>query len=317
MAKDPLSRRTECDVRLDLERPFARSDGLRAGLTERLLDGQAFHQVFPGVRVRADTPLDDLTLARAVLVLCPEAIVSHHTAARLWGGVVPHNPDVHVTVGARGARPRHQGVHAHHTKYLPTSRQLHGLPLTSPERTFVDLAGQLGLVGSVTLADAMVASGSTSPDRLIMMANSWSGAGVRMARRAAALARPRVESPRESMLRILLVCAGLPEPKINVPVRSACGRRRYRLDLAYPEARVVVEYDGRQHAESSAQWQHDIARREDLDVLGWRLIVVRNDDITRRPAVTVERVRSALVDRGAPTGRRVPESTWGRLFPSR
>ncbi len=102
----------------------------------------------------------------------------------------------------------------------------------------------------------------------------------------------------ESRLR-LLVLAGLPEPAVNFTVRDEEGAVLMRFDLSYPRLKVIIEYDGRQHARDDAQWGRDIHRREELDRLGWRLIIVRAEDIYGRPDQTLSRVQAALRARGA------------------
>jgi hypothetical protein len=74
-----------------------------------------------------------------------------------------------------------------------------------------------------------------------------------------------VDSPQETRIRLLLVLAGLPEPCVNLIIRGRDGGWRRRYDLAYEELQLIVEYDGRQHAEDTRQWLTDIFRREELD----------------------------------------------------
>lgn len=136
-----------------------------------------------------------------------------------------------------------------------------------------------------------------------------------MARRAAGFVRDRVESPTESRLRMLLVLAGLPEPEVQHVVAGEDGRPRYRLDLAYPAARVGVEYDGRQHAEDATQWRHDLRRREALDDAGWKLLVVTAQDLYRRPDEVLRRVGVALAARGAVAASTRPDAGWRAHFP--
>jgi hypothetical protein len=119
-----------------------------------------------------------------------------------------------------------------------------GLPISTPEQTFLDLAaGGIGLVDLLVVADGMIKAGHTSEQRLIDAAAQWSGRGCRAARRAASLARKGVDSPQETRLRLLLVLAGLPEPRVNLIIRGRDGSWRRRYDLAYEHLRLIIEYD--------------------------------------------------------------------------
>ena len=131
------------------------------------------------------------------------------------------------------------------------------------------------------------------------------------------LVRHGVDSPQETRLRMLLVLAGLPEPTVNVIIRKPDGSWRMRFDLSYPGLKLIIEYDGRQHSESSAQWRRDLARREELDRLGWRLIVVTSHDLHDTPELVLNRVRDALIDRGAAGIRRRFKTEWMRYFDPR
>ncbi|MFC8501918.1 DUF559 domain-containing protein [Pedococcus sp. NPDC057267] len=119
----------------------------------------------------------------------------------------------------------------------------------------------------------------------------------------------------ESRLRMLLVLAGLPEPVVNHIEYDDWGRWVRRYDLSYPELKLAVEYDGRQHAESQRQWERDVERREDLDVEGWRVVVVLAKGVHREPERTLDRVVAALVAQGRPA--RVTSDEWRLHFPVR
>jgi hypothetical protein len=109
-----------------------------------------------------------------------------------------------------------------------------------------------------------------------------------------------MDSPQESRLRLLLVLAGLPEPTVNLIIRGRDGSWRRRYDLAYQHVRLIIEYDGRQHVEDSRQWLTDIFRREELDQMRWRLVIVTSEGIYRDPLRTLGRVRDALLECGQP-----------------
>lgn len=117
----------------------------------------------------------------------------------------------------------------------------------------------------------------------------------------------------ESRLRMLLVLAGLPEPKVDVRDVNEDGTWRRRYDLCYPEFKLIIEYDGRQHAEDVEQWNVDLERREELDEEEFRILVVTARGIFVEPARTIERVRRALIARGC-TQRLVIDDAWREHF---
>ena len=291
-------------------------DGLRRlpeGVTEWDLRSRRFRRLFTGIYVRSSTPVTPWVLAEAAVLLAgPRAVASHHTAARLWGGVVPDDGHTHIV--SPGRRHQVRGLKAHRTKPQQRTTRLRGIRLTTPEQTFLDLAADLGLVDLVVLGDSLVKAGRTTPRELAQSASTYSGRNRAVAARAARLVRAGVDSPMESRLRMLMVLAGLPEPVVNHVVRLPGGNVRFRFDLSYPEHRLVIEYDGRQHAESDAQWDRDIDRREWMDGNGWRIVVVRSRDIYGRPALTLSRIISAMRDRGVRVPRLSEE--WRQHFPS-
>ena len=71
----------------------------------------------------------------------------------------------------------------------------------------------------------------------------------------------------ETLLRLLIVLSGLPEPDTNVSIRDSRGEPLVRLDLAYPSARVAVEYDGDHHL-TRHQRVRDLDRRFWLEQQG-------------------------------------------------
>ena len=129
--------------------------------------------------------------------------------------------------------------------------------------------------------------------------------------------RTGVDSPMESRLRMLLVLAGLPEPEVNVILRSPEGDWFMRFDLCLRQLKLIIEYDGRQHADSPAQWKRDSRRREVLDQMGWRLIVIHAEGIYDNPKETLDRICEVMRDLGAKNLRRRYNSEWTRHFPSR
>lgn len=76
---------------------------------------------------------------------------------------------------------------------------------------------------------------------------------------------------------MMIVLAGLPEPQVNFIVRGPDGEWVVRFDLCYPQLKLIIEYDGKQHRRDQAQWSRDLLRREWLERNGWRIIVINSD----------------------------------------
>jgi very-short-patch-repair endonuclease len=85
-----------------------------------------------------------------------------------------------------------------------------------------------------------------------------------------------------------------------------------RFDLSYPSLKLIIEYDGRQHSEDTEQWLHDLKRREALDRMGWRAIVITRHDYYDEPEEVLRRVRDALIERGLVGVRRRFKPEWAR-----
>ncbi|HTF40715.1 MAG TPA: DUF559 domain-containing protein [Propionibacteriaceae bacterium] len=261
-------------------------------------------------------PITTELRAKAALGISPSgSYVSHFTAAQLWGAAVPNVSDVHVTVPGDAGGTVRRGVKAHAAADGTATTRIRALPITTPEQTFLDLAAAgIDLVALVVLGDSLVRACKTSARELVDAANRWRGRGAKQARRAARYVRDGVDSVMESRLRMLLVLAGLPAAQVNFIVRHPDGSWRMRFDLCYPALKLIIEYDGRQHAMNTAQWQRDLKRREELDALGWRLIVVTAEDLYDAPEQVLVRVRAALIERGATGIRRQFKTEWLRYF---
>lgn len=156
----------------------------------------------------------------------------------------------------------------------------------------------------VAAADALLARGLTTGDlrdEVELMGDRQGLLG-----RAIAAARFGSESARETHLRLALVRAGLPEPELNLSLYDSRGRFVARLDQAYPQYRVGVEYDGRQHAFDEKQFERDAERWESVRREGWLLVRVLRRHMANDGAAAVSMVREALRESGwiDPGGRR-------------
>ena len=94
---------------------------------------------------------------------------------------------------------------------------------------------------------------------------------------------------------MLLIELGFPLPEVNFSLLSPSGRELYRLDLAWPELRIVVEYDG--HATHAGREEDDAAREDDLRRRGWIVVRARAADLADPTRLTTE-LRAAFAERG-------------------
>jgi hypothetical protein len=219
----------------DPRQPFSRAEARAAGLTTEMLLSKRFHKIFWDSYVAREVPVTPLLRSKAAIRLVPDgSYLSHHTAAELWGAALPADGATHITLPSANGRLVRQGIRSHYRQNPAGTTLRKGLPISTPEQTFLDL-GAVGvkLVDLVVVADGLIRARHTSPERLIEAAAQWSGKGCRVAWRAAVLAREGVDSPQETRLRLLLVLAGLPEPRVNLIIRGRDGSWRRRCDLAY------------------------------------------------------------------------------------
>ena len=298
--------------------PFTRAEARVAGISAKALRSGRYQRLFHDLYLSAEIAATPAVRAKAVLKVCPPGTqVSHFSAAELWGAIVPSQPLTHVSCPQPGVRSQRGGVGSHRLNRDAHTVRFRGIRMSGPEQTFIDLACVLPLVDLVVLGDSLVKAKRTTVDRLAVAVDAWAGSGSRPARRAAGFVRLGVDSPMETRLRMLMVLAGLPEPVVNHIQYDANGGWAKRFDLSYPDLRLLIEYDGRHHAEDEQQWNRDIDRREELDGDAWRLIVIQSKGIYVEPQRTLARIADAMRVRGA---RNVParfRDEWRTHFPGR
>jgi hypothetical protein len=119
--------------------------------------------------------------------------------------------------------------------------------------------------------------------------------GTRQALFLLNLATGQAESPPESWTMLDLVDAGLPAPVAQFRIYDLAGNEIYRLDFAWPELRIAVEYDGYEAHENRVD--RDAARDEDLRRRGWTVIRANATDL-KDPKRLIAAVNAAFILRG-------------------
>ena len=293
--------------------PVLRKEAAALGISDRALRSR-YRTVFPGVVVCDVVPDTIVVRSRAALLLGPEGgVVSHFTAARLWGGRVPDNEWTHVSF-MRDVRFRVRGIKPHRYRHRLDVVKWHGMSVTSPTHTFCDMARFLGLVDLVALGDSLVRKGRCSPEDLVARATVWEGQFRSEIVAAAELVRPRVDSSPETALRLLMVLGGLPEPDIDITIRDEHGSVRFRMELGYEEQRLVIEYDSLRWHGADDQQAHDAARRDHLTATeGWRFVLVTGDQLFNGTEALLVRLHDEVRAAGVPTPPRLSEG-WRQHF---
>lgn len=262
---------------------------------------------FAGVRVsEQNAPQGLASLALAYLPkMRPTEFFSHATAAVLHGMWLPlaleESAVLDVSVRKPARAPRDRGVHGHHLIDRPGLVEVKdGLRVAGPVETWCQLATQLRIPELVAAGDSLLTPErrdiAVMHDRLLAAASDPSRPMHIRLTRAVALIRPRVRSPRETALRLILVLGGLPEPEINVPIFDEQGRFVAESDIVYREQRVLFEYEGDYHRLDKRKFRKDITRYDRLQDLGWRTVRVTEDDL-RAPTLLLERARRAFFRR--------------------
>jgi very-short-patch-repair endonuclease len=167
-------------------------------------------------------------------------------------------------------------------------------------RTAFDLARRSRLLDGVIAVDRLANVHRFRPEQILDLAAAYRGArGVRRVREVVEHADARSGSPMETRLRMLIVTAGLPRPQVQWPVQDELNRTAVWLDLAYPDDRIGIEYDGAGHTEPDAVLR-DIGRHTALLDQDWRVYRYTKLDVLRRPERIVTQLRRALDRRDRP-----------------
>lgn len=239
-----------------------------------------------GIRARDSLPVDHELLTRSLIGAADRlAVACDLTAAHLWSAVVPSGFGLDVDAQRcavatvrDGNRLQSSAVRGRRLE-LPSDHltTLNGIPITTPARTWFDCSALVTMANLVAMGDALLRDGLSTREELQRVVAWGRGRrGVRLARWALPVLDPGSESPGESWVRAILVHSGLPAPECNMTVRIF--GYEFRLDIAWRQERVAVEYDGAEW-HGPEQRARDEWRRELLRRAGWTVIVIRKEDL--------------------------------------
>jgi hypothetical protein len=290
----------------------------KAGITRTRTAARDLLTVSRGVRVPTDSAATGAAALRAYTDLDDEATLSFGSAAHLWNAPLPgwleEDWRIHLARRRGHSTPRRVNVVGHQLALLPDEVvELDGVRLTSPARTWLDLASVLSTDELVIAGDFLVCEhGPEFPhprdalcsiEELRSMVERHPGSrGIRKARAAVELIRVGADSPPETRLRLVLIRAGLPEPVLNHVVwdEDPWGGTGWPVlwpDAAYPQWRVSLQYEGAHH-NGEDQYLRDIRRADTTVRSGWHEVRISRLDLTGVNPAAVSKVRNALESRG-------------------
>jgi hypothetical protein len=241
----------------------------------------------------------------AYLQAGPDAVVSHESALRLRGvdGVAFR---VAVTVPP-GRRAAHEGIRVHRFGDLVAEHWdlLDGLPVTSLERTVVDMASELGrrrldwLLDRLTITERRTTVGAVA--RVLRQVERRGRRRIAVLGALLDARRPAEPSPRsrvERRIDELLAGSGLPSPAKEYPLPGWPPGSGF-VDRAWPEARLILEVDGRSWHAREASMARDRARDRAAAAEGWQTIRVLDAEVADIPDAVLRDVVRVHVSRTA------------------
>lgn len=285
--------------------------GVSRRVTDRRIESGRWEGVLPRVYRASVVPASGRQAALAAcLWSAPDGLISHQTAAVLWGLEGIETTAVHLTVPSEcSLRSSRVVVHRTH-ELLAADRARQGpITLTSPLRTLIDVAATLDRAALEVATEDALRRRLCTAGQLRWRAGELLGQGRSGSTMLRTLLSQRTLGRTGSRWELrtarILTAAGLPEPVRQHEVGDD-GVFVARVDLAYPDARVVLEYDSDEWHHGVARRHRDAERRNALRAAGWTVIEV-TPALLRRPDVLVRVVLAAL---GAQPGGRARRNSW-------
>ncbi|MGK0715866.1 hypothetical protein ACR5KS_07340 [Leucobacter sp. W1153] len=289
--------RLRCD---DLEHPFIGVYRRRNSIERARIEGLP-----PG---RAWVARQRLRAQEFALIMPAGSFFTGRTAAAIWDLPIPPggSDDIEVGVFAPARAIRRSAVRGSQIRrHLVQTTLRTGLPTLTPASTWVVLAQRLALPDRVALGDAVLKHtripGTDRYDDLplgtlqeLAQLAAPARPGVTLLRHALPFLVTASASPPESHLRFLLHEWGFPDPSLDVDVRGLDGRLLGCSELAYPEFRLALEYEGDHHRVLVEQWNRDIQKYHDYSANGWSVVRVTATLQYQQPLVLRGRIRDAL-----------------------
>jgi very-short-patch-repair endonuclease len=276
-------------AQLTSELGYSRSAVVRAAAAGRL------HRLYRGVYAVGHTNLSLRGRCLAAVLSCgPQALLSHHSAAWLWG-LASWSP-IPLSVTVPGSRAARSSIRLRRARGLVDEDrdEIDRIPVTAVPRTALDLAAALRnrqLLRLLERAEELCLFDLPRFDDLLARSRGHPGAGRLRGALASYRSPPFSRSELERRFRELVLVAGLPRP------RTGFVEAGYELDVYWPEERFAVELDTYETHGSQQAFERDRERQEDLKLHGVEMVRITGRRLDREPKQVVERVARLLEQR--------------------
>ena len=269
--------------------PFIGSEAIKSGRLTPYRLRSRFISIYPDVYVAQDAEITGRSRAQAAWLWSRrEGVVAGQSAAALHGAKwVDAGRPAELLWGNR--RPP-RGIRSWSGRFADDETEvIRGVRVTTPARTALDIACRYPLGRAVAAIDALARATDLKMADVTLLAERYGGRrGIRNAHTAIDLVDPGAESPRETWLRLLLIRAGFPRPRTQIPVYDEYGVLIAVIDMGWEDIKVGADYEGEHHRASRRQMNKDIRRAEGVVNQGWIDVRVTvedcEQDIIRRVA---------------------------------
>lgn len=248
--------------------------------------------VWTGIYSQDDA--DQLTRLRGLDLRAGESVaICLGTAAAAYGFDTERGRDLHVLTPAGHQLRSSDGLVVHRRDGAPLT-VVAGRPATEPAWTAVEVARGLRRPRALATLDAALRSGTCDQRQLRAAAYRQAGRrGIVHVRELIPHAAPEAESPMESEARLAMLDGGLPPPTLQYEIIDRTGQT-WRVDFAWPERLVAVEYDGFIWHSDPDALRRDRQKRAALTEVGWRTMSIVADDVRRRAPDMIRRIDTEL-----------------------
>ena len=263
----------------------------RRGMQRELKNGEMV-RIWPGI-YSLGAPSTAIRLKGLDLRCGEHVAVCLGTAAAIFGFDTEDSPDLHVLNPVGHLLRAGPGLVVHRRDGAPLT-SFRGRRLTTAPWTAIEVARSLRRPRALATLDAALRSCACDRNDLVAASKAQAGRrGIVMVRELIPLARSEAESAMESEARLVMLDGGLEEPVLQHQIIDRDGRV-WRVDFAWPDRLVAVEYDGFEWHSSSATLRRDRQKRAALEELGWRVMSIVSDDVRRQPLAMVRRIDAHL-----------------------